>query len=60
MEIEVIRAFCIGGERQEVGSQIEVDDRFARELMHNGKARPAKKTTPPKAAPVTPAKEKTK
>ena len=38
MKIEVTRPFCIGGDRQETGAQIDVDERFGRELIHNGKA----------------------
>lgn len=38
MKIEVINAFSIAGERQEVGSVLDVDARFAAELIHNHKA----------------------
>lgn len=38
MKIEVTNAFCIAGERQEVGSVLDVDARFAAELIHNHKA----------------------
>lgn len=39
MKIEVTRPFYLDGEPREIGFQMEVDDRFARELIHNGKAR---------------------
>ena len=38
MRITVTRAFLIGGERQEVGSTVEVSDTFARELVQTGRA----------------------
>ena len=38
MKIEVTRPFYLDGEPREIGFQAEVDDRFARELIHNGKA----------------------
>lgn len=38
MKIEVTRPFYLDGEPREIGFQTEVDDRFARELIHNGKA----------------------
>ena len=38
MKIEVTRPFCLAGERLEIGAQADVDDRFGRELIHNGKA----------------------
>ncbi len=39
MRIEVTRPFCIDGNRKEAGEQFDVDKRFGRELIHNGKAR---------------------
>ena len=64
MKIEVTRAFSIAGERQEVGTELDVDIRFARELIHNAKARPAteKSAEPPveeKPATRRSAREKT-
>lgn len=38
MKIEVTRPFCIDGNRKEAGEQFDVDKRFGRELIHNGKA----------------------
>ena len=61
MKIEVTRAFCIAGEPQPVGRQIDIaDDRFARELIHNGKARlatekPAEEEKPAPSRPRKPA-----
>jgi hypothetical protein len=38
MRVRVLRAFCIAGERQEPGTEIEVPDSIVRELVHMGKA----------------------
>jgi hypothetical protein len=51
----VVRAFCIGGTRQEPGSLVEVPVTLARELVYLGKAAPAKAEPvkeEPAAAPV--------
>ena len=37
MRVTVIRAFLIRGERVEPGSELELDDRFALELLHTGR-----------------------
>ena len=50
MKITVARPFCLAGERQETGTVLEVEDRFARELIHNGKAAVASE---PPAAPAS-------
>lgn len=41
MKIEITRACYLNGEAQPVGTQLEVPDLLARELIHNGKAVPA-------------------
>lgn len=41
MEVVVVRAFLLGGVRQEPGSRVEVDKPLARELIALGKAAPA-------------------
>lgn len=38
VKLEVVRAFCIKGVRQEVGDTVEVQAATARELMAMGKA----------------------
>ena len=38
MKIKVTRAFYLGGEVQPLGTELETDDKLARELIHNGKA----------------------
>ena len=38
VEVQVVRAFCIRGERQEPGSVIRVAPTLARELVYIGKA----------------------
>lgn len=40
VKVEVTRAFCIKGERQEVGAACEVPEGLARELVSAGKAVP--------------------
>lgn len=56
MKIEVTRAFFLAGEPQPVGSLIDIaDDRFARELIHNGKAKPAQEK-PAEEAPAAPSR----
>lgn len=52
MRIVVQRAFLIAGERQEPGSEIEVDPAFARALIHNGQA-VAAQALPPAGAMTT-------
>jgi hypothetical protein len=37
--VQVTRAFLLNGKRQETGSEIEVADRMAVELIHTNKAR---------------------
>lgn len=53
MRIEVTRPFYLDGAAREIGYQAEVDDRFGRELIHNGKAKPA-----PAVVSATPAEKK--
>jgi hypothetical protein len=50
MRVKVLRAFFIRGERQELGTEIEVDDAFGREMISVQKAEPVS----PIAAPVGP------
>ena len=38
MEIVVVRAFCLQGERQEVGASLDLPDALAREMLALGKA----------------------
>ena len=38
MRVIVTRAFLVKGERQEVGSELDVADAFGYELIHAGKA----------------------
>ena len=38
MIITVTRAFCLGGQRQDVGSTIDMPDALARELIGQNKA----------------------
>jgi hypothetical protein len=59
MKIEVTRAFCIAGERQEVGSVLDVEPKFAAELIHNQKAVKATEQAEKPVAKKTAAKEKT-
>lgn len=40
VKVEVTRAFCLKGERFEVGTAVEVPEVLARELQSNGKAVP--------------------
>lgn len=49
MKIEVTRPFYLDGEPREIGFQTEVDDRFARELIHNGKAAKVEEAAPAEA-----------
>lgn len=41
MKITVTRPFYLAGQPLDLGACVEVDDRLARELIHNGKARAA-------------------
>lgn len=50
MRVTVTRAFLIGGERQEVGTTVDVDEAFARELIAMGKA---SGDVPPPSGPMT-------
>lgn len=59
MKIKVTRAFSIAGVRQEVGSVIDVDNRFGAELIHNTKAVKAPEVAEKPAAKKPDAKEKT-
>lgn len=52
MEIIVVRAFLLGGARQEPGSRIDVDKYIGRELIALGKAAPAS-GTPPEPGPLS-------
>jgi hypothetical protein len=38
MKVHVVRAFCIGGARQEPGTSVDVPDQIGRELVFLGKA----------------------
>jgi hypothetical protein len=49
VRIQVLRAFCIAGLRQEVGSIIDVADSLGREVVQMGKAAIARE---PDAAPA--------
>lgn len=51
--VKVTRAFLIGGERQEVGSVVEVSDAFAAELVQVGKAEPVGTKPVGKRGPMT-------
>lgn len=46
VHVEVVRAFCIGGRRQEPGAIIAVSPLFAGELIFVGKAKPAAAKAP--------------
>jgi hypothetical protein len=52
MKARVLRAFLVGGERQEVGTTIELPDRAARELAWIGKLEPVEEE-PPDSGPMT-------
>ena len=53
MEIRVIRAFLHKGERQEVGSVIEVHDGLAAELIHGNRAERAGDAPAASPGPMT-------
>ena len=55
MHIKVERAFCIGGVRQEIGTVLEVPERFGRELIVGAKAQAVE--APPAVAPEEPEPE---
>ena len=38
VSVKVLRAFLIGGKRQEIGTVVEVGNALAAELVYNGKA----------------------
>lgn len=70
MHITVTRPFYLAGQPLDLGACVEVDDRLARELIHNGKARAAEALPAPgpmtqkplrraKAAPATAPEEAT-
>ena len=50
MRVKVLRPFCLKGERQEPGTELEFADAFARELIFLGKAERVE------AAPIAPPK----
>ena len=53
VNVEVVRAFALAGERQEVGDVVEVPAALAAELKANGKAAPTdKKAGKAKKKPV--------
>jgi hypothetical protein len=56
VKVEVTRAFCIKGQRLEVGTAVEVPEALARELQSTGKAVPYTE----KAAPAKPARAEEK
>lgn len=56
VKVEVTRAFCMKGERVEVGATLEVPEALARELMSNGKVVPF--VEKPAAKPAPRAQEK--
>lgn len=60
MKIEVTRPFYLDGEPREIGFQTEVDDRFARELIHNGKAAKVEEAAPAEAPAEAPAARRRK
>lgn len=49
MKTIVTRAFFLKGERQDVGTELDVDDHLARELIHNGKVKKAESAAKPVA-----------
>lgn len=62
MRIKVLRAFCIAGLRQEVGSILDVPDSLGREVLQMRKAEiakePAPEVIPAPAIRRTPRKDK--
>lgn len=48
--VRVLRAFCLAGQRQEIGAELELPAPLAAELRSAGKVEPI--TTPPEAAPA--------
>lgn len=54
MKVKVIRAFLVKGQAQPVGSEVELDDRFALEMLHVGKVqRAGDKPAGKRAGPMT-------
>lgn len=53
MKVKVIRAFLLKGERQEVGSVVEVKDSLAAELIHNLRAERVGDTPAAPPGPMT-------
>lgn len=53
MKIRVIRAFLIKGERQEVGSVVEVGDNFGSEMVYTGRAERADKAPAARSGPMS-------
>jgi hypothetical protein len=54
MKVKVLRAFCIRGERQEIGAELDVADAFGRQLVQLGQAAPVTVAAPPKGVPKKP------
>jgi hypothetical protein len=54
MRLRVLRAFYLGGTRQEPGKAIDAPDQLARELIATGKAESASGEPPPRVSgPMT-------
>jgi hypothetical protein len=53
MRVKVLRAFCIRGERQEPGKEIEVADHLVVELVFLGKAERVGAVASAPAGPMT-------
>lgn len=54
MKVTLLRAMCFAGVRQEAGSEAEVSDSLARELIAQKRAEPVGGgTLPPPAGPMT-------
>lgn len=51
MKIKVTRPFYFQSEPQGLGMEIDVDDRFGREMIHNGKAEQVFADEPPADEP---------
>ena len=52
MKIKVTRPFFLAGESLGLDAETEVDDRFGRELIHNGKAVELKPEVDPELKPA--------
>lgn len=53
MKVKVLRPFCIGGERKEIGTTLEVEAYLGRELVGMGKASLVEKEEAKKPGPIT-------